>query len=553
MKRKTTIFVVIVLLLCVISAIALYRIYSSGPKPPKLVIGIVVDQMAYDFIPRYWDKYSDNGFKKIINNGFFCKNANYIHFPAYTAPGHSCIYTGTVPAINGISGNDWLDRGSAQIRYCADDSTVRTVGSYSEEGKMSPSSLMTTTITDRLKYSSNMKSKVIGIALKDRGGIYPAGHTANAAYWYDASSKNWVTSTYYMPELPSWVKDFNTKDLQDEYFKQKWNTLFPIENYTESIADDNEFEDTFKGELKPVFPHNLPELKYKNPNLLRYSPFGNTMTKEFALDVLKNEKMGLGENTDFLCISFSSTDYVGHMYGPNSIETEDTYLRLDKDLAEFLGTVDMTIGMDNTLVFLTADHGVCSNPEYLKSTKLNAGTFLHTVVIDSVNNYLLGQYGIKNLVRYFLNQQIFLNRELVLQSGLNIDDVSGKVSLYIKNNIPGVRSVFTSAEIKSGKSSDPYFEFFKNGFYESRCGEVFVNFQPYWIEDRVRGSEHGSPYEYDTHVPLVFYGWKIPKGELNEPVKMTDVTPTMAALLGIQPPEGCIGRPIKEITEKLAK
>lgn len=524
------------------------RANTPGQQSPKLVIGIVVDQMAYDYIPRYWNKYSDNGFKKMINGGYFCKNANYIHFPTYTAVGHTCIYTGTVPAINGICANDWVDSGRTYYRYCADDTNYHAVGSTSKEDRMAPTSMLVNTITDELRISSGMKSKVIGIALKDRGGIFPAGHKANASYWYDAKSKNWITSSYYMESLPDWVNEFNKKGLPEKYLNTVWNTLLPINEYIESLPDDNNFEEKFKGEERPVFPHDLPSLKDKNPSLLRYSPFGNTLTREFAEETIAKENLGMNGYTDFLCVSFSSTDYVGHKFGPNSIEAEDTYLRMDLELAHLLKYAEETLGKENVLVFLTADHGICSNPEYLKTQGVDAGTFFHKAVCDSVNAFLRREYGKDSLAMYFLNQQVFLNRGKIKSDGLTLDAVTSKTAGYIKQNVPGADEVFTAKQIKYGVTQSEYGSFFFNGFYESRCGDVFVNFRKYWIEDRLRGAEHGSPYEYDTHVPLLWYGWKIQKGETDSPVKMVDVTPTLAALLGINPPAGCIGKPIMEIT-----
>ncbi len=522
---------------------------NNKQKQPKLVIGIVVDQMGYDFIPRYWNKYSDNGFKKLVNEGYFCKNANYIHFPTYTAVGHTCIYTGTVPAINGICANDWIDSGKTFYRYCADDTNYHAVGSTSSEDRMAPTSLLVNTITDELRISSGMNSKVIGIALKDRGGIFPAGHKANASYWYEAKSKNWITSSYYMESLPEWVNEFNRKALPDKYLNTVWNTMLPVNEYTESLPDDNEFEEKYKGEERPVFPHNFPVLKDKNPNLLRYSPFGNTLTREFAEETIKYEKLGMSGYTDFLCVSFSSTDYVGHKFGPNSVETEDTYLRMDLELAHLLKYVDETLGKENVLVFLTADHAICSNPEYLKTQGTEAGTFFHRAIGDSVNAFLKREYGKDSLSLYFLNQQIFLNRGKIISGGLMLDEVINKTVDYIKQNVPGTNGVFTAKQIKNGETQSEFGSFFFNGFFESRCGDIFVNFKKFWIEDRIRGAEHGSPYEYDTHVPLLWYGWKIGKGESTEPVKMVDVTPTLAALLGINPPKGCIGKPIKEIVD----
>jgi predicted AlkP superfamily pyrophosphatase or phosphodiesterase len=523
---------------------------STSPvekKQPKLVIGIVVDQMAYDFIPRYLEKYSGGGFRRLISGGFFCRNTKLVHFPSYTAVGHSGIYTGSVPSLDGIAGNDWYDRSKDKLIYCADDDTCRTIGSDTRAGRMSPSNLLVSTITDEL-VKSDIRSKVIGIALKDRGAIFPAGHYPAAAYWYDASAKKWITSSYYMNKLPEWVNKFNDKSLPDYYLSQDWNTLLPIEQYTESTEDDSPFEDKFKGEEKPVFPHKLGVLAEKNLQLMRTCPAGNTLTKDFAIDAIANENLGRSESTDFLCISFSSTDYVGHKFGPNSIETEDTYLRVDRDIAVLLNYIDSTVGKENYLLFLTADHGVCENPGYLKSKGVQAGTFFTKAILDSVNANLEKKFECKNLALYFFNQQVFLNRKSIEKNNLVLDEVIKFTEDYILENVEGVENVCTKYDLMNGKSDDYYFSFFKNGFCEKRCGEIFVNFKKYWIEDRVKGAEHGGPYEYDIHIPLIWYGCEIPKGETSEPVYMTDIAPTLSKLLNIGIPGGCIGKPIKEIT-----
>ncbi|MGV8018428.1 MAG: alkaline phosphatase family protein [Ignavibacteria bacterium] len=261
MKKKIIVIASLAVFLLSINMFNGYKPNAATENLPKLVVGIVVDQMTYDFIPRYMNKYTDDGFKKMISGGFFCTNANFIHFPTYTAVGHTCIYTGTVPAINGICSNDWVDSGRTFYRYCADDSNYSTVGSSSEDGRMSPSSLMTNTITDQLRISSGMKSRVFGIALKDRGGIFPAGHKGNAVYWFDTKAKGWITSSYYMNELPEWVNEFNGRGLPQKYLGTVWNTMLPPDEYTESLPDDNDFEDTFKGKERPVFPYDLQNFR----------------------------------------------------------------------------------------------------------------------------------------------------------------------------------------------------------------------------------------------------------------------------------------------------
>jgi predicted AlkP superfamily pyrophosphatase or phosphodiesterase len=523
---------------------------TNESKTPKLVIGIVVDQMNYEYTGRYWNKFSEGGFKKLFNKGFVCKNANFIHFPTYTAPGHTCIYTGTVPAINGIVANDWIESSTNKPVYCAKDTTVQSVGSFSKHGCMSPKNLLVPTITDKLRLASNMKSKVIGVALKERGGIFTAGKLGNACYWYDYTATCWITSTYYMTKLPEWLVEFNKKDLVKKYLSQPWNTLLPIEEYTESTSDDVDFEKTYKGEDKPVFPHNLQELKYSNDNLMQYSPFGNSFTKDFVIECIKGEKLGKSGNTDFLCISFSSTDYLGHMYGPNSVEIEDTYLRLDKDIEELLNFIDGYIGNSNVLYFLTSDHGNSSNPQYLKNNKISAGTFYNKEILDSANSILESSFGIDNLASYCLNQQIYLDKELIKKKNLNIESVQDTLASKIVSRIDGINSVTTASKLKKNILLSNYDSYFKNNYYEPRCGDVYINFKPLWIEETTKGAEHGSPYNYDTHVPLVFYGWKIERGETTDYIQMTDIAPTLAEILNINFRDESIGKPIVSLKLK---
>lgn len=546
MKNKSFVKFIKVFLLFFIALFFFLQFIPGKKKEPMLVVGIVVDQMAYEFISRYHDKFSEGGFKRLINQGYFCKNTKLEHFPSYTAVGHSCIYTGAVPSVNGICSNDWYDREKDKIVYCADDDSCITVGSFSDEGKMSPRSLLVSTITDEI-IKSNKNSKVIAVALKDRGAIFPAGKKGTA-YWYDIPSKNFMTSSYYMETLPEWVDKFNQKFLPDFYLSREWTTLLPPEQYTESTEDNSPYEDTFRGEDKPVFPHNLPELKHKNNSLLRSTPFGNSITKDFAIDAIKNENLGRNKDVDFLCVSFSSTDYVGHKFGPNSVEVEDTYLRVDRDIEELLIYLDNFVGNDNYLVFLTADHGVCGNPGYLNSRGIPSGVFFTKSILDSVNVNLERKYKVKNLAFHFFNQQVILDYGLIEQNKLNLNEITDYTADYIKNNVAGVENVCTKYDLMNKNSDEYYFSFFKNGFYEKRCGDVFVNFKKYWVEDRIKGAEHGGPYDYDIHIPLIWYGCGIKKGETNNPVSQADIAPTLSLLLDIDFPTGCTGKPIKEIT-----
>ena len=341
------------------------KLKESKQQEPKLIVGIVIDQMRYDYLTRFSDRYSENGFKRLLKNGFSIENAYYNLIPTYTAVGHASIYTGTTPDNHGIISNNWYDKFLKKTIYCVDDDIYRTVGNNSDAGKKSPSRMYTTTVTDQLHLAQNMNGKTIGIAIKDRSAILPAGHTANAAYWFHGKQKGqWISSNFYMENLPNWVTDFNNSDKANNYLKTPWNTLYNINTYTNSIIDNNLFEGKFKGETATSFPHDIPNLKVTNGNfdILKGIPAGNSFTADFAKAAILGENLGKSEFTDFLAVSFSSTDYKGHQFGPASKEIEDTYLRLDKDIADLLSFLDKQIGKNKYTVFLTADHAAVDVP-----------------------------------------------------------------------------------------------------------------------------------------------------------------------------------------------
>ena len=516
------------------------------PVQPKLVVGIVVDQMRYDYLWRYWSKYSEGGFKRLVGEGFNFKNANFNYVPTYTAPGHACIYTGTTPSYNGIISNEWYDRELKKGMYCVSDTTVKPVGTTSISGKMSPKNLLSTTMTDELRLSSNMNSKVIGVALKDRGAILPAGRTANAAYWHDPYSDNWITSSFYMAELPVWAKEFNDKKIGAALISKPWTTLLPIESYTESTVDDNEYETLFKGELKPVFPHDLQTLKGTDNEIIRRVPFGNTFTKEFALAAIKGENLGKGSATDFIAISFSSTDYVGHAFGINAIETEDTYLRLDLDLSELLQFLDQWTGTDYVL-FLTADHGAAHNPEYAKDQKMEAGEFEQTPMTDALKKYLAITFGSADLVLSAGSTTIYLNRELIEKNKLDLALIQQRCLEFVLR-FTGVAAALTATELSKGIERTGLYRFMQNGFNAKRSPDLMIQLNSGWIDWNTKtGTTHGAAYSYDTHVPLLFFGKRIPAGYSVEPVFITDIAPTICTYLNIEFPSGNTGRPLGDV------
>ena len=524
---------------------------TKEPKQPKLIIGIVVDQMRYDYLSKYYNKFSENGFKKLMNQGFNCKNTNFNYSPTYTGPGHASIYTGTTPAYHGIIGNEWFVRETGKTTYVTDDSSVQTVGSTSKgAGKMSPRNLLASTIGDELRLYSNLKSKVISVSLKDRASILPGGHLSNGSYWFDSGTGNFITSTYFMQELPQWVIDFNARRLAEKYLSEKWNTLLPIEKYTESASDDNPYEGLFKGETKPVFPHNIPAMYSSTDySIIRTTPFGNSITKDLALAALKGENLGKGEYTDLLTVSFSVTDYVGHKMGPQSVEIEDTYLRLDRDLAEIITWLEKNYGKQNILLFLTADHAAAYVPSQLTDNKMNAGYFDAKVMGDSIKGHLLKSLGDTGLVSSIINNQIYLNHKLINNKKINLNDLIQNIASYALT-FNGIANVYTASQLNGEQLKNKSATLIQNGFYIKRSGDLALLLEPAWLEELSKtGTTHGSTYTYDTQVPLLWYGGKIKPGYTTESVDITDIAPTIAAILNIMPPNACIGKPITAITK----
>jgi hypothetical protein len=514
------------------------------PDRPKLVVGIVVDQMSYDFLVRYRDKFGSGGFRRLLNGGYNCENTHYNYVPTYTAPGHASVYTGSVPAIHGIIGNEWYNRTTHKPLYCTEDTTESTVGSTSKAGLMSPRNLVATTITDQLRLATREQSKVVGVALKDRGAILPAGHLANGAYWFDSFSGNWITSTYYTKELPGWVQAFNDKKFPNQYLSQQWTPLAAAITYAaSSTGDDQPFEGTLAGESKPVFPHDLPKIRKEDYELLRFTPYGNTLTKDFAVAALQNENLGKGIGTDFLAVSFSSTDYVGHVFGPYSMEAEDTYLRLDRDLADLLEFLDRHVGKDNLLVFLTADHGVAPAPGHATTMRFPGGAFNGRQAVDELKTHLHAAFGPGEWIENYSNQQLFLNHGLMREKKLDVGALYPTIrNAMMKQN--GVSNVVNLHALSDAMLPDYQLGLVRNGQNGQRSGDVMVLLQPGWMEGRPQGSTHGSFFAYDTHVPLLWYGWKIKPGRSAKRNAITDIAPTLAHLLGLLEPNGSIGQVI---------
>ncbi|MEO5999614.1 MAG: alkaline phosphatase PafA [Chitinophagaceae bacterium] len=515
-------------------------------KRPKLVVGIVVDQMRWDYLYRYYDRYKEGGFKRLVGEGFSCENTYISHLPSFTAVGHSTIFTGSVPAVHGITGNDWIDQYTGKSWYCTEDSSVQSVGCDNAAGKMSPRNLLASTMTDELRIATNFQSKVVGISLKDRASILPAGHTPNGAFWFDDASGNFITSTYYMNELPEWAKQFNSKNEPAKLLAKGWNTLYPIDTYVQSTADNVAWEGLFAGETAPVFPHDMARIYKTSRGSLRSTPYGNILTADFAKAAIEGYKLGMGKATDFLTINFASTDYVGHMFGPNSIEVEDTYLRLDRELASLFQLLDQKLGKANYLVFLTADHGAANSIRYMQAHGIASNIFNVRGMITKLNQILTANFGVDSLVRSGGNYHVNYTLTKIEQNHLNFDSIK-KISVDFLQQQPGVQNAIDIAHIGEAPIIEPIKSMIINGYNPRRTGGVMIIPEPGWFEGSEKGTTHGSWNPYDTHLPLLFMGWKIKHGASNSVVHMTDIAPTVSALLHIQMPGGSVGKPILDV------
>jgi predicted AlkP superfamily pyrophosphatase or phosphodiesterase len=532
-------------LFCLLLLVFAGTAFGQTPQRPKLIIGIVVDQMRWDFLYRY-DRYGTDGFRRLLREGFSCENTFIPYTPTYTAPGHTCIYTGSVPSLHGIIGNNWFDRSSNKVVYCTDDSSVTSVGSQSIWGKMSPRNLWANTITDELRLSNNFKSRTIAVAMKDRSSILPGGHTANGVYWFDNTTGGFITSSFYRTALPSWVSDFNARKLPDTYLQGNWKTLYPLNTYTSSTADDKSYEDSLPGEDR-IFDHATNTITFNKYESFRYTPFANTLTFELAKSAIENEKFGKGDVTDFLAVSFSATDYVGHKFGPNSIETEDTYLRLDRELGAFLSWLDVHVGKGQYLLFLTADHGVAHIPGFEKENRLPAGSVDDGALTRLLNDSVYKKFGLVHAVDTVINYQVYIKN---LPAGSTDRKEVKRYIVQVLVNHPAIAKAFDLDDLQQVSMPQQLKTMITNGYNQKLSGDIQFVFKPQWIDwAGNRGTTHGNWGPYDAHIPLLWFGWHITPGKLYREVYMTDIAVTLAAKLHIQMPNAAIGKVIEEVVK----
>lgn len=516
---------------------------TAAIERPKLVVGIVVDQMRWDYLYRYQKRYTDGGFKRLLGEGFSCENTMIPYVPSVTAIGHTCIYTGSVPSIHGIAGNNFVKDGKKV--YCTDDDSIKPVGTTSGAALMSPRNLWVSTIGDEMKIASNGRAKVVGVALKDRASILPAGHNPNGAFWFDDQTGCFITSSYYMDRLPKWVEAFNDKRLPEQYLSQKWNTLYPKNTYTESTTDENEYENGIREGVKATLPLNLPELYKKyGYGIIRNTPFGNSLTLDMAKAAIDGEQLGADDETDLLAVSCSSTDYIGHQVGTHAIETEDTYLRLDKAIADFLTYLDSKVGKGNYLVFLSADHGAMNNAAFLQDRRIPAGSWDASATAKKLNHVLAKEYPeAGDIVKTVMNYQVFFNRDVIKSKQLDFDNIKQTVVNVLKED-PSVLYACDMAKASTESIPEEVKSRIINGYNRERSGDVVIILKPNFYAHGMKGTDHGAWNSYDTHIPLVFMGWGIKHGATTKQTFMTDIAPTIAAMLHVQAPNGCVGKAI---------
>ena len=523
---------------------------SIQPSEPKLVVGIVVDQMRMDYLTRFKHHYGNDGFRRFYNQGFVAKNHHFDYAQTKTGPGHASISTGTPPAIHGIIANEWFNKTKGKRQYCVDDPLYKSIGTTTTKGEKAPTQLLVSTFSDENRLATQSRSKAIGISIKDRAAILSIGHAANGAYWFSGEEDGkFVSSTFYMDALPKWAADFNASRGIDKYLTT-WDSYYPIDSYIETGPDNTPYERIAPGKETPTFPYDLEELASKNDgyDIIKETPFGNSLTTDFALAAIQGEALGTDDDADVLMISYSSTDYVGHAFGVNSKEVQDTYIRLDLDLARLFAALDKQVGKGNYTVFLTSDHGVAHVPLYLMDNNIPAGYFKKKDFVKKLKKHTKDYFKSDNLIRNVSNNEVHLNYEEIAAKGLDITQIKSVVTSFV-TSCEGIAVAYDTSELMKMNKSNAIIERLQRGFHPKRSGDVMFVLEPGFMDNGKygkKGTTHGSAYVYDTHVPLMLFGEGVRKGHTFERTNITDIAPTICAILGVSNPTGTIGNPIKE-------
>lgn len=537
-------------------AIAFNTAFGQGayipPEKPKLVIGIVVEQLRYDQIEKIRSRLGENGIRRLLNEGTYFQNASYEYMLTQTSPGYATISTGAEPSLHGITSDEWYLPLKDELIYCTKDNTVNPVGGSYESGLHSPVNLLVSTFTDELKMASGKQAKVYAVGLKESPVIFSAGHAADGAFWFDNTTGTFMSSTYYTDSLPGWVTDFNAMRYADSFLDNSWNLSRPAKDYSDCLPDSNKFEEGFNG--LNYFPYDLKKLSSKGKgnagkdySILRETPFGNTLTTNFAIKLIEKEKLGKDDVTDFLSICYTATDYIGHKFGPSSVEMADAVFRLDRDIENLLKYVTDSLGKRNVLIYFTSAHGISEIPGVLESNRIPSGYFRPNQALQLLRSYLNAVYGEGDWVKGYQEKQIFLNRTLIEDAKIPLDEVQKKVARFIVQ-FSGVASAYPYSVFENSDFGNGNMKRIINDFSPQRSGDVIVTLNSGWVEkeDSYVASSN-SPYEYDTHVPLIWYGWSMNRATVTRKVNLTDIAATLSWLCKVPLPNACTGEPMYEL------
>ncbi len=517
------------------------------PEKPTLIIGIVIEDMRYDYMQRYWNNFSEGGFKRLMDEGTYCKDARYNYLLTQTSAGLATIATGTNPSIHGIVADQWYQQMQDKMQKSVTDPNAKPLADKAgQEHFNSPKNLLTSTFTDELKLFNHQQSNVISIALTPEAAVLPGGHMANYAFWFNFDTGNWLSGKYYADSLPQWVNDFNNKKYPDIYLLREWTPMLALEKYRMGSSSGSskligfDSENQMQKKLNTLLKKETPYSK------LAGNPYGNNIVKDFAIATIVDAKLGADEFTDYLSVCFSATANVSKVCGPNSIELEDMYLRLDKELEHFLAFIDENLEKQNVLIYLTSDHGTAYNPTELEKTGIPAGTFNADRAVMLLSTYLNAVYGKGKWVSQYFNKQIYLNHQLIEDSKLKLTDVQDVVAKFMIQ-FTGVSNALTASALESANFTDGIFAAMQNSFNQKRSGDVVINLDPGWIEEGPFVTSANSANRYDTHVPLIWYGWKIKRSQITRHINLTDIAPTLSHFLDIPFPNGCTGTIITEL------
>ncbi len=523
-------------------------------EKPKLVLQITIDQMRGDFPMRYKDRLGEGGFRYLMEKGTHYINAHFQHADTETPIGHAALFTGTYPAYNGIVAGNWFDMDEGRVIYNCEDDRYPQIGKEPAQGKgRAPTRLLSSTIGDELVISNNSQSRVFSVSIKDRGAILPGGHTGKA-FWYSKSDGSFVSSTYYYKEYPGWVKQWNATKFADKYKDTSWELLHDISTYMFGKDDDRPFEVDMVG-LGTTFPHPIKgDSKYFYTSLIA-TPFGDELTADFAKTLIKAEKLGQGDSTDFMAISFSVTDYIGHVFGPSSLEAEDNVLRVDRLLADLFRFIDEQVGLDKTLIIVSADHGMCEAPEHMQNLGFEVGRLTSdTIVKGTIKAGLKARLDVPgDVIRLFEYPYIYLNEEEIAKTKYSVAEIETAVAEEILK-IPGIIGAVTRTDLLKGTFAPTLVnKTILNNFHPKRSGNIHVIADQFWYfyyemdTTTEIAALHCSPWTYDTYVPLFFVGYDIPAQKIVRPVTPYDIAATIATCLEIKPPSGSVGIPLVEV------